>query len=293
VLGAGDGASDAGDASVSDGTLAVPAPDADGADGADAGDTSADGSLEAPRPAPTPEEAAFGCPADSQLRACYTFDDFGPAGDVLMDGSSHRNNGSRMLAGTRLGVRGKALLFATEQFAVVPDAPALRLTGSTATFEAWILPTKITTEGNADFIAGKFTRASVGFLFGSNSGMVSIFQNGQTGRSSVTVVPVGVWAHVAAVTSPAGVAFYINGQRTKAALDPPLAFTANQEPMTIGNRDPATSDRPPVNTAFFGAIDVLRIYGRARSAAEICADAFRKWNGTACTTSTGMGLPTN
>jgi hypothetical protein len=252
-------------------------------------DAIADGPLEAAPPV-TAEEHAFGCPADAELRACYTFDDFGPAGTALLDGSGRHNDGSRMLAGTRMGVRGKALLFTTEQFALVPDSPSLRLSGARATFEAWILPSKFTVEGNADFLAGKFTRASVGYLFGLNSGMVSIFQNGQTGRSSVSVVPLNVWSHVAAVLTPAGVALYINGQRTKVALDPALVLTPNEEPLTIGNRDPATSDRPPANTAYFGAIDVLRIWGRARTPAEICLDAFGKWNGTACANSS-MGLP--
>jgi hypothetical protein len=55
--------------------------------------------------------------------------------------------------------------------------------------------------------------------------------------------------------------------------------------MTLGNHDPATTSVTPERSAFYGDVDVLRIYARAKTSQEICGDANRMWSNGACTSS--------
>jgi hypothetical protein len=267
----------------------APSPSDAGAGEPGGADRMLDGLAERPNPDAPPgaEEMAFGCPADPALRACYALDD---KVTMLLDGSGQGNNGMLNSAQTAPGVRGLALRFLDGQrFALVPDAPSLRLEGSTVTFEAWIRPTMSLTDGNADFIVGKWTRGAQGYLFGSYAGSVAAYSNGGTGRRAGMLV-LNTWSHVAAVLSASGVTLFINGVATGPALAP-LTLMANTEPLTIGNTDPAGSGLPAAQTAFYGDIDVIRIYARSRTPAEICADANRKWSGTACTNASLVSQP--
>jgi hypothetical protein len=272
---------------------AAPPSGGDGSDGPDgavavggdapaAGDASADtGPPPRPDAGPLPpgvEAAAFGCPADPALLACYTFDD---AANRLLDGSAHGNQGMINSARLTSGVRGSALSFvAGNEFAIVPPSPSLRVEGGGYTFEAWIRPTMSPADSRVDFIAARWTAANTGFLFGTYDSELHINSNGGTGRRSTAKLPLERWSHVAVVVGASNVLLYIQG-----VAEPPqaaLSFTANDEPLTIGNRNPAQSPDSAALTAFRGDIDVLRIYARARSPAEVCADANRTWTGTSC-----------
>jgi hypothetical protein len=244
-----------------------------------------DAALDLPPPAPdapagpSPADlAAFGCPADPALLACYTFDE---TANRLMDGSAHGNHGMINSARVTSGVRGSALSFvAGNEFAIVPPSPSLRVEGSGYTFEAWIRPTQSPADTRVDFIAARWTAANSGFLFGAYDAELDINSSGGTGRRSTTKLPLQSWSHVAVVVGASNVLMYIQGvaQPPQAAL----SFVANDEPLTIGNRNPAASPDPAAQSAFLGDIDVLRIYARPRAPAEICADANRTWSGTSC-----------
>jgi concanavalin A-like lectin/glucanase superfamily protein len=252
------------------------APVADGAPPIEAGDGAS--SIEAGEPPPTAETLAFGCPPDYAMLACYTFDN---ASNRVMDGSLHGNHGMLNSARVAAGIRGSALSFvAGNEFAIVPASPSLRVEGTGFTFEAWIRPTSSPVDARVDFIAARWNAQNVGFLFGAYAEELAINSNGGTGRRSLGKLPLERWSHVAVVVSATTVVLYIQGKGE--APQPGLTFMANDEPMTIGNRNPAQSPDVSSLTAFRGDIDVLRIYARARNPAEVCADANRTWNGAAC-----------
>jgi hypothetical protein len=230
---------------------------------------------------PTPEEVAFGCPPDPELRACYAFDDPGP----MMDGSGR---GNHMMRNTALwvneGVRGGTLRFTTgRQFAVIPDAPSLQLAGSEATFEAWIRPTMSSgTDGGADTIASKFNSGFTGWSLAGYNHEVRLYTTGTINHGAGTFLDRS-WTHVAVVLSKAGVDVFLDGVRRNPMPLPPLTITVNQESVTIGGLDPANLGAlPPERFAFYGDIDVLRIYGRPRRPEEICAAAGRAFTAGSC-----------
>jgi hypothetical protein len=267
----------------------APAADAPGAlpPGPDAG---GDGALEAPAaevssdtaPAPpTAEQIAFGCPPDPELRGCYSFDEPG----AMMDGSGRGNHMMRNTAQwVNDGVRGGTLRFTTgRQFAVIPDAPSLRLAGSEATFEAWIRPTMSSgTDGGADTIASKFSAAFTGWSFATYDHEVRLYTTGTANQAAGTFLD-RKWTHVAVVLSQGGVDLFLDGLKRNPAPLAPLTMTGNQESVTVGGLDPVNLGAlPPERFAFFGDIDVLRIYGRPRRAEEICADAGRAFAAGSC-----------
>jgi hypothetical protein len=92
-------------------------------------------------------------------------------------------------------VRTMALRFTDGQkFAIVPDAESLRLSGNAATFEAWIRPTASGLDGRVDFIAGKWTRANVGYLFGVYDRKLAINRSGGVGSKSEVQLQLMTWA---------------------------------------------------------------------------------------------------
>jgi hypothetical protein len=265
---------------VSSDEVPPPVPDAAPAaeDAPVEGGAAADLAPDAPEPPPSAEVVAFACPPDDALVACYSFDD---PGNRLMDGSRHGNHGMINSARVTPGVRGSALSFvAGNEFAIVPASPSLRVEGTGFTFEAWIRPTMSPIDNRVDFIAARWNAANVGFLFGTYAEELAINSSGGTGHRSEGKLPLGRWSHVAVVVGAANVILYIQGSAE--APQTALTFIANDEPLTIGNRNPAQSPDVSALTAFRGDIDVLRIYARAKRPAEICADANRTWNGTDC-----------
>jgi hypothetical protein len=230
---------------------------------------------------PTPEQLAFGCPEDAELRACYTFDDPNPMTDGSGRGNDMMRNTAQWVAD---GARGGTLRFTTgRQFAVIPDSPSLRLAGSEATFEAWIRPTMSSgTDGGADTIASKFTSSFTGWSFAAYNHEVRLYVTGSINAAAGTFQD-SRWTHVAIVLSKTGVDIYLDGVKRNPMPLPPLTMTANQESVTVGGLDPVNLGAlPPERFAFHGDIDVLRIYGRPRRPDEICAASGRTFMGGSC-----------
>jgi hypothetical protein len=219
---------------------------------------------------------AFECPPDDALVACYTFD--GDAGDQVLDGSTRKNHGTSTATHVP-GVHGMGLHFASGTEAVrVPNSSSLNLVGSAATIEAWVFPAQYPTGHGLDHIVAKQSDVDTnGYAFGLYKGQFGGYSGGH-GQLAGSV-PVGTWSHIAAVWGPDGLALYYDGRRVggQGRLD----LAANAEVLIIGNRRPVAS-YPMSDFAYYGDLDVLRIYARARTPEEICADADRKMVGGSC-----------
>jgi hypothetical protein len=232
-----------------------------------------------PDTAPSAEEVAFGCPADPELRLCLTFDDVG-TGTRLTDHSGRGNHGFLNTARLVGGVSGSALGFSVgTQHARIPDAESLRLTGAESTFEAWIRPTMSPVDAGADIIIGKVDLDYGGWALALYGAEVRLYVSGVTQRGAPGI-RFGFWNHVAIVLAPGGVLIYVNGKEA-APLQPPLPIPLKTGLVTIGNTNPAVMN--DVNrSGYFGDVDVIRLYGRAKRPAEICADADGSWTAGAC-----------
>ena len=222
--------------------------------------------------------AAFGCPPDESLVACYTFD--GDSGTVVTDGSGLANNGTTDAIRTS-GIQGMALRFNDgNQVVQVRNAPSLALAGSNATIEAWVRPTSHPMDMTLHHIVGKVGAvAAEGYAFGLAYG--GRFGGYAAGSGHLAGnLPLGVWSHVAAVWGPDGISLYQNG--TRVGSFGRLDMVPNDEPLTLGNRSRVGAPFSAPYFAFYGDLDVVRIYARARTAQEICADANRVMVGANC-----------
>ena len=81
-------------------------------------------------------------------------------------------------------------------------------------------------------------------------------------------IPTGVWTHVACTYGAGTTTIYINGVSQFQAGGGGALATGGNTGVSIGGDNPAGS-----GSRLIGMIDQLRILSRARTAAEICADA--------------------
>lgn len=226
-------------------------------------------------------QAAFGCPPDPALRACYTFDE--ASGDAIMDGSGHGNHGTTT-APRGAGAFGRGLnLSAGTHNAVIRHAEALDLPQRQATLEAWIRIDTFTADARTDMLMAKLGGDGAGYAFGLQLTRMAALTTELTGQSGGTLTR-GVWSHVAAVFTMTAVIFYHNGVQVAVTGPLDILDDANTAPLVLGSRyamDPGT-DPAASAYAFLGDVDVVRIYGRARTSQEICLDAGGTPIGVSC-----------
>ena len=110
------------------------------------------------------------------------------------------------------------------------------------------------------------------YNFTAPSGSQGIFLN------SVTSLSLGVWYHVAATVQGATVKLYINGVLDSSGTTP-VAATTTTDPLTFGHTGNWGY------TPYPGALDDIRIYSRALSAAEVASLASKTYD------SDGDGIP--
>jgi len=277
---AGDLAVPAGDLAVPAGDLAVPLADSALSDVESRPDVPAPGP-DAPADAPAPSPQAYGCPADPALRACYLFDE--GSGGRARDQSGNGNDGTLEGATWVPGPSGSALAFPSDHTRMVaPDSASLRLTGGDYTFEAWVRPSALQPTGAVNRIADKWDEGPVGYAFGfmdvMGTGPGLCACHAECHCSTGTTFPLLTWFHVAATYSGGVLRLYKDGVDIQSWS----GMTAQLQPTTtafaVGNN--GTTFNPP--SAFAGAVDVVRIYARARSPEEICGDAARSWTGSSC-----------
>lgn len=148
----------------------------------------------------------------------------------------------------------------------VGTAPAVSITGTNITLEAWIYPTAWRTSSFEGTIINK-EGPNVGYMLraGANGTLSFALGNGSTipeVLSSAGALTLNTWQHVAGTYDGANMRIYVNG--TQANVQAQTISLANStNPLRIGDWS-ATGGR-----AFPGRIDEVRIWNVTRSQAEI------------------------
>jgi len=226
---------------------------------------------------------AFGCAVEEALAACYTFDS--DTGTMVIDGSAWGNHGVTDAVHVAGMQGGMALRFSSgKQTVRIPHHASLNLVGTNATLEAWVRPAMFPMDGALDHIIAKQSADPMnGYALGLHLAPAGAYQfGGYSGGSGVLTggVPNQGWTHIAVVWLPdESISLYQDGNpvRVGARQDngAGLALVANQEALILGNRFPLAGFTE-AQFAFYGDIDMVRIYRRSRTAQEICNDANRR-----------------
>lgn len=175
--------------------------------------------------------------------------------------------GTRLTAGARQRVRdfGTCLIFSGASDCVeFTDADSLDPV-NTLSVTAWVKPTSLG-PSNGGRVADKEggTGQSWGFLMGPTNG-IRFFINNTLYNSSLNVIRLGVWQHVAGTfDKDAGsnqIKFYVNGVAAGTATRS-TAFTANSAALRIGNNSANSRN-------FDGKLDEIKVYNRVLSPTEI------------------------
>ncbi len=153
----------------------------------------------------------------------------------------------------------------SNSYVEAPSTPAISLTNALS-IEAWVKTDNaaatqyIVTKGINDQTNGQY-----GLVLVNGIVQFHMWQNGHQGAVGVTQLASGVWYHLAGTWDGTTASVYING-----VLDSQSSFvgpmTANSEPLRIG-----ILGLPCCPYPFYGAIDEVRIWNRARTASEINA----------------------
>ncbi len=233
-----------------------------------------------------PEGIAFKQPStpglDYGLVAHYTFD--GNANDSTTNG----NNGTAVntsAVADRFGQPQSAYYFNGSAYVVIPHSPSLDNLGNTLTLAAWLnidpsinysVPdiVHILSKGAtyatlwSDF-ALQLGNPSNG-MFPSPPGSL-VFENSSSQNNPIRInstvsVPQGSWHHVAATFNSGLVTFYLDGTAIGTATSPYQSIRSSTQPLYIGVR---YIPEMGYGTYFYGAMDDVRIYNRALSAAEV------------------------
>ena len=171
---------------------------------------------------------------------------------------------------------------------MVPHSSSLDFSGQ-ATIEAWVNPSSGVSAGtnNATIVTKFDPTVSTGWALTEEAGHPNIgSDSGSFSVAGNTTLQSGTWTHLAFVADGTTITAYANGTSIAlyegglggTLLNPrPGTITANQYEVEIGNWNPGNA-----MGVFYGAIDVVRIYARARTAAEICEDANRTWSNGTC-----------
>ena len=158
------------------------------------------------------------------------------------------------------GVDGQAALLDATSAVTLPDGPAWQYTSITV--EMWARPDAFPAAG-----------ARAGLLDKDNSFGIFAYADGSVGcimkQTAVgkTFTTLGSWVHVACVNDGSSTTLYVDGAVKTTVPSPKVALTGAL--TAIGNNSPNLGD------PWIGALDMLRVYARAKTAAEIAADAKR------------------
>lgn len=229
---------------------------ADTVEPADSGVPAVDAGPEADPDAPGP----FVCDAaDPDLIACYRFED-GEHATQPWDDSMYAHHGTSSGVKFAVGKNGRALVVDTTSTAKVPDAPTLGVTNA-ITIEAWIKPRSLPPSNRAGIVDAN---GRYGFFLLPDGALRA------TAPAAVDTEPLikaGTWQHVACTYDGTKQVIYVDGVAVKQA---PLASgtfgTGDGAGLAIGMNSPSGDN-------FDGAIDNVRIYKIARTAAQICRAA--------------------
>jgi hypothetical protein len=196
------------------------------------------------------------CATSDDLIGCWRFESPDP---TLVDDESPANNDGVASGGGRESRPGggSALLLSASSDVAIPDSVSLDVTGP-ITIELWLRADTIPAAGRA----GVIDHNGQWGLFLAPGGQLRCVMPPVT-ATDLVVTP-GVWTHIACVYDLQTVQLYQDGV---AAANPPPATTAiNTAPVDgihIGEDSPGGGDQ------LLGAVDDVRIWRTARTAAEI------------------------
>jgi hypothetical protein len=235
-----------------------PTPTPDAAQAAEGGAAPPDGSASVDGPEETAVDTGidagppFCDPSDSSLIACFRFE-----GSVT-DESSNAIVPSSSSVTYAAGVRGRAAVFTPPDGRItLPNAAVWN--AAHFTVEAWVSPQSLPLQGTRAGILDSDSRFGV-FVYGPGT----IDCLAQSVHLVGPTLSVGQWTHVACTYDGATVTLYVDGvSRATAALGGAGSSSAT---TVIGGNSPS-------GDPFDGAIDELRVFSMARSAAQIVAAA--------------------
>ncbi len=208
-------------------------------------------------------------PADG-LRAHWKFDE--GAGSTVADATGNGatgtlTNGALWTTGR---ANGAASFDGSNDFAAVPS---IDVTGSALTIAGWVRFSSFPSQSDQRIVAkanGSAESAHWWMLGQINNGSQRLRFRLKTGSTTTTLVAssgnlaANTWYHVAAVYDGAAMRLYLNGTQVGSTAKTGTLATSSSVPVSIG--------RNPDSYGYFsGALDDLRIYQRALSAAELAA----------------------
>jgi hypothetical protein len=158
------------------------------------------------------------------------------------------------------GVVGQAVQLDATSALTLADGPAW--TYAKLTVETWVRLDEIPTGGAR---AGLLDKDNSFGAFVYAGGLVSCFMN--AAASAIVLPTTGQWVHIACVNDGASTTLYADGLPKATVASAPVALTTSL--VAIGNNSPS------LGSPLVGALDLLRVYSRAKTAAEIAADAKR------------------
>jgi hypothetical protein len=205
------------------------------------------------------------------LRASYLFDEKG--GTIARDQSSYGNNGS--VAGTwATGVSGSAVRTSgVDAIVTIPNSASLAFAGKDFSLEAWVRPSPITVGSAAwRWVITKFMTTPGGYgmyMAQSPATQLCMATYKLTPFCINSAFADGVWAHVAAVASGPTWQLYVNGTCIGSQ-------SGNGADLVLGTSVVALGVGANLD------LDNVQIWSRARTQAELCADAGKNWLAGAC-----------
>jgi chitodextrinase len=212
-----------------------------------------------------------GLPPAPGLVASYGFDE--GAGTAAADSTGNSNHGTVNGPAWTIGRFGQALSFdGTNDRVSVPDSATLDLTTG-MTLEAWVKPTALGTAWKTVLFKHRNSNATnmVYVLYGNRN--TSVPNTEVTVGTSVRAangssqLPLNVWSHLASTYDGATLRLFVNGTQVGS-----LASTGN---IATSTGDLWIGGNNVWSEWFSGAIDEVRVYNRALTAAEIQADMNR------------------
>jgi hypothetical protein len=215
--------------------------------------------------------------SDPALMGCWPMDE--GSGAIVNDGSSHNNNGAITGASwAAQGDGGFALSFSgtTSQYVSMTASASLN-SPAALTLEAWIRPSVVGTDGQGDRIIDKDLNVQYALSLGGGGNGHLCFSLGNKDTCFGTI-PVGTWTHVGGTWAGGTPIVYVDG--SPAGTGPNFNGPIPTSPQNLQLGDSTTA--PSVSTRFQGEMRGVRIYSRAKTAAEMCAAAGHSWSGTMC-----------
>ncbi len=212
--------------------------------------------------------------AQTGLVAAYGFNE--GSGATTADVSGNGHTGTLTGATWTTGKSGDALSFdGNGDWVTVNHAPPLSLTNG-MTLEAWIRAASVT---NWRTVILKERPGGLAYALygGDTTGRAAAYirrsvDSGDTDATGSTALPTNAWVHVATTYDGVTLRTYVGGQQVAST---PIAgtITTSLDPLRIGGNS-------VWGEYFSGAIDEVRIYNRALTAAEIQSDMITPVGGT-------------